>query len=323
MKTKKSKGFILVFFGICLALLLAIGGLSVDVGSSYYQKQLIQRAADMASLAAVLQIHSSDANVQNVARSLLDSNGVDISGINTSKDQFTITCGKYNGNTKKFEQCGSSCQNGPCPCSDCQTPETNAVKIQLYRVVPSFLTKVLNINYFTPKVISVATASMATSNRCLRPFGIEEQAINGVSVGSTFTVGRNSPGNWGRLDLGQGGGSGQFEDAMMNGFCSPNVYIGASIPPSTGNANSITDSFTAYVNANQHKGLIFGLTTPFGNGNKNVTLVGFAIMDFVSQTGNGNSWQATFRLTKKDYVVPPFGGGPGAPNDRNLAPILR
>lgn len=319
-KQKKSEGFILVFFGISLVLLLGIGGFSVDVGSLYFHKQLIQRAADTAALSAVLKIHSSDNAVRTEALDILSLNDVDI--LNTSiKDQIAISCGVYNGTTKIFSKCGTSCSQGPCPCTDCQTAATNAVQVEITRNVPSFLTKVLNINSFTPRVIAVAAARTDNSHQCLRPFGIEELSIDGISPGSNFNVGKNSPGNWGRLDLGQGGGSQNYETAMMNGHCSASVALGASIPPYTGNSNSIDNSFNALVAANQHKNLIFGLTTPFGNGNKNVNLVGFAIMDFVSQTGSGNNWRGTFKLVSKHFIIPPYGGGIGAPKGRYLAPI--
>lgn len=315
---KSEKGVFLVLIGIAIFTLLGIGSLSVDLGYTMYQQVLLQRASDTAALAAVSKVQTGDANVIAAAQALLAQNSVSY-----PSEVPTIDCGMYNPTTKRYTACASggvACVVGVTTCcSGCGDTRATSVRVKTSRIAPSFLARVIGIQQMNPTGLAVAQARFANSVPCIRPFGLVGQPtgnniIDNTAEGSTFVISTQGQGNWGKLDIGGNMSSGtNFSDAIQNGACDGDATVGATVGPATGNGGTIAAAFQSLVNTNTQNGLYFAIVTPFPNGNSGeVTILGYVIVDFISQIASGNNWQGTFRMVDKTFVSAPVAGGSGA-----------
>ena len=81
MERRDEQGIVLVYFALCLVVLLAAASFSVDLGAWYVRSQQIQRAADAAALAGVVWMPDNFAKAQQVALSTARANGF-VNGVN-------------------------------------------------------------------------------------------------------------------------------------------------------------------------------------------------------------------------------------------------
>lgn len=320
----REHGFVLVFLGAIILVLLGICGYTVDYGYTYYQKLRLQSFADNTALSVVKKVQSAnaDATIQSQANTILSANNVDL-----TTEKIDVTCGRYNPTKHTFYACSNTCPSTgteTCPCRNCTDSDVDksnatAVRVRLQRQVPTFFARVFGISSFTPDVQSIALANMANSPNCIRPFGIEAAAVAGKGVGSTFTVGKTAAGNWGKLDLGINASSApDFTNAMYNSVCSNAAAKNSSVSAGTG-ASTIKDIFDQLVARNDSTNLIFAIVSPFPNGNGNVTIQDYIKVDYISDNGrNGGNWEGTFKVVEKP-AFPPEGDGTGTISRSYLA----
>lgn len=306
------RGFIAYLMAIGLVVILSIVALVIDVGIRFFEQRRLQVAVDASSFAAITLLGTSPTNaaVAQEARSLAFSNGVKSSEIGN------IECGSWNTANRSFSPCGSSV-GGVLTCSLCSDSKVNAVRVTAHKQVLTRFARLVGIRWLAADVLSVAFRKALGETACEKPFGIEAQSIldpnNPTPLGSTFTVGTNSPGNWGKLDLdGINMSSGtNFRNAMQS-CATYNTAVGDVVSSGTGNGGPIATAFQPLIG----KEMLFFATSDFGNGNKPVTIVEPIRVRFEGQQSSGNKWTATFTLLERNAtaIVPPT----NPPTDRVL-----
>lgn len=310
-------GFVVVFFALIFSVVLICAALTFDLGLSLVTERKLHYATDAAALAGVGILPTSDQNISTEVQALVQGNGFG------AADVTAVQCGRWRDPlspqaTPTAQNSGqfvfTACANGNgAPCSACTDAQANAVRVTGRRGVGAIFANVVGLSSFSPHVESIAYRSGAGSG-CMRPFGIELPSLNNIGISYTFTVGKNAPGNWGKLDIGGNMSSGRnFEEAMLNGVCDEEVALNSNVTTGTGFGGSIANVFSEF-DQSQHISkrydMIIGVTTGFPNGNGGVTLLEFIKVDFVSQTGSGGNWRGTFRLKERN-VVPGGGGAAG------------
>lgn len=315
-RRKNELGTILLYFSFSLAVLVGVTAIAVDLGRLFLEQRRIHYAADSAAIAAANKLNGlvADSTVDQEARAIGSLNGLASSEINVGG----VQCGTWTGSNPMSGSFSPCCSGVSCSCSNCADQDANAVRVLTNRTFVTSFAKLLHVNTLSTQEFSIARAVRAPGFNCLVPFGVEVPSISGTQVGSTFTVGNNSPGNWGKLDVGGQMSSGSnFHDAMLNGICDASAIIGNSVSQGTGSGGSISNVFDDVLQYHKNMGMVIGVVTSFAQGNGNVTILNFAKVDFVSQTGNGNGWRGTFRLVEYP-TIPPTGGNPAPPSQRFL-----
>src|SRR5579871_2143760 len=80
-RRRREHGFVLVYFALCLVVLMAAAGFCVDLGAWYARSAQLQRAADAAAMAGVPWMPNDFATAQKVALATAKANGM-VSGSN-------------------------------------------------------------------------------------------------------------------------------------------------------------------------------------------------------------------------------------------------
>lgn len=306
----RQSGFVFVFFSFAIVVLLLVAAFAVDLSRVRDEERRIQYATDAAAIAGAYYVGFSADNVVTAkAQAAGGANSL------SNSEMISIQCGRWIRGT---ECTVSSCREFmPCgntgPCSDCSDPDANAVKTQSRRTVPTRFAKIVGQNSISPSVHSVA---MATPNRhCIKPFGIVFSYITGLTANSTFTVAKNAPGNWGKIDVGgvNYSSGNNFRDAIEGkGACSKDVYIGAQVDSSTGNGGSIDHVFDDAIDDDNNLGWVLPVITQQSNGQNTVTMLEFIKVDLLSSNGSGNNWSGTFRIVARNVapeLADPSDGG--------------
>ena len=300
-------GVVLVFLAITLVVILAAAAYTVDFGRALKVKRDLQIASDAAAISAANLLPASDATVLQEVRAILTANGV-----NGTTEAQSIECGVWDTTAKTFTSCSGPC-TGACPCTSCSDGVANSVQIRSKRDVGTTLARLVGVNTLQPDVLAVAIRDGSTGG-CIRPFGILRSILDSVAVGQEFTVGgKQAPGNWGKLDIGGNMSSGNnFESAMLNGVCNAQIAVGGTVSTGTGFGGSIShvlDDFSLPTYQSNALNMLIALVDGFTNNTS--TMLEFARVDFVRQSGSGSNWQGTFRLVARDQVPPtPPGAGP-------------
>ena len=289
-------GTVLVMFAIMLVVLCGAAALTVDLGNTRDQSRLAQNAVDAAALAGARLVgRTPDDELAQEARALAQANGL------TENDGVIVLCGRWQGGA--FAACDSG--GGGAACLSCSDSSANAVRVSARRQVGMVFAQLLGVEQLAPAVEATAMMPILVLNYCMRPFGVELRALDGVNEGDLFTVGSDAPGNWGKLDIGGNMSSGtNFENAMVNGICNADVALGASIETGTGFGGSIRNVMNEVVQQGSENGMVIGLVSPFPNGNGQVTLEEFITVDYVRQSNSGGNWQGTFRLVERNTAPP-------------------
>ena len=299
------QGAVLVFFSMVLILIIGVIAFVVDLGRTYSEKRKLQYAADAAALAGVSHVGgASGSTVSASAIAAANANGV------TVAELLSIECGRWiNGNDCTQQSCRvfRSCASGAC--TDCLDSQANAVRVQSRRDVGMTLARVVGVQSTYPRVESVAMIEPASDERCIKPMGIEASVIGDTAPGDTFIIGKNAPGNWGKLSIGgvNYSSGNNFEDAILSdvGACGDDVGIGSQIPVATGSGGSIRNVFSDAIQQGKNTDWFLAVISPTENGQSLVTILEFVKVTLVSQTGNGNNWQATLRVVSRESDPPP------------------
>lgn len=288
-------GVSILFISIMLTALLGAAAFTLDLGNAFWTQRKIHYAADAGALAAVQKIIETRAANGIVAPS-------DQSLVVTDANTFTtqnapnvtvssVTLGTWLNGT--FTPGGTS---------------PTAVRVVATEEVPTFLARLFDIDSVTPVVSSTAAIGGSNTVDCLVPFGIGQQVLNGKTWGDTINVNVNSPGNWGKLDMGINGSCAPcFQQAMANGVCGFPVQVGDDLEPGTGNGGlqngfqDRADSDNPYVT--------IPVVQTFLNGNHDVSVVGFVVVKLVKGLGKGSNWNGVMELVKASA-----GEGGGAVN---------
>lgn len=305
-------GMVAPFFAISMVTLLIFAAFAIDGGMAHVNQRRIHIAADAASLAGASLFSPTvlDNDIYSEARRVAALNGVSNSEISS------IQCGKWDtiSGVSSFRACCGSLQT--CPCVNCRDATADSVRVITRRTVPTTFARIMNLNSLSPSGLSVAKA--VRSSTCVKPIGVEAATLSGVSVGSTFTLSKNSPGNWGKLNLGGVNmASGQnFEDAMLTNSCPAYTVVtpGQPVPVGTGFGGSIKDVMEEVLASNLNQGIYLILNSPFPNGSGSVTVNEILKVDFLGATGQGANWVGSFRLVERNASP----GANGSTVDRDL-----
>lgn len=313
---RDDSGYAVVLVVVSIVVLLAFTGFALDVGNSLRTQRSLQNGTDSASLAAVLLFTAAshtDSEVDADVTQTLGDNGF------TALQTLDVNCGIWDPTLGSLEICGT-CAGGVCPtCLDCSDSAANAVNVNAAVAVPTMLARLLGRSTFFPAVSSTAFIDTAGASNCIRPFGVELQTIDALSIGGVFTVGNNAPANWGKIDLGVNSSSGKtFEEAMLTSACESAYQIGNDLSPGTGFGGPIRNVFDQVIDGGVAD-MDVALVSPFPNGNSgNVTIMEFARIRFLHDNGkNGINWAGTFEVLERN-ISPPVGGGGGGAVNRML-----
>lgn len=137
---RDQSGQAVVLAAVCLAGILAMAGLAIDVGQLRYEKQRLQMAADAAALAGALELNScaGTANcpaLQTAAKDALTENGFTVGSLETN-------CATGSGTGLTI-----TVNNGPCAlgAEDPHAGNTNFVEVIVSETEPTYFAGVVGI----------------------------------------------------------------------------------------------------------------------------------------------------------------------------------
>ena len=299
-KQNKQRGAVLVFVSIVMLVIISIVAMVVDLGRTYYEKRRIQYAADAAAIAGAHYVGgSSGSSVFSAATAAANANGV------SGAELLSIECGRWiRGDDCSGQVCRTflTCASGAC--TDCFDSQANAVRVRSKRAVGMSLAKLAGVRSMSPAVESIAMVRSDSDEHCIKPMGIEQAVIGNAVPGDIIIIGNNSPGNWGKLSLGgvNYSSGNNFSDALLSdvGACGDDVAVGEQIPSATGNGGSVRGVFSDAIRDGKNTNWKLAVITSQSNGQGSVTILEFVTVTLVSQSGNGNSWQARLRVVARN-----------------------
>ncbi len=288
----QEKGAVLVLLVFCVGLCVAFLAFSIDVARAIAEKRKVQIVADLSALSALPRL-GRNATYESVLERILA-----VASVNG------VTAGEV---TQVVPRCGvwTSGVFLPAAAGVCDAT-SNSIEVTIQRALPLYLP-----TWFARNVLSLEGRSVSyqppSVGNCVRPFGIEESAVEARSLvnGSTFTIsGTQNSGNWGKIDLNGNSSSGTvYTDLMLNNLCDDAFRPGNWVSAGTGNAQisqvfqtilSDTSASPAWQN------LVLALTSDFPRGNGLVQIRRFMRVDILSQRGGGQGWTATLRIVELD-----------------------
>lgn len=284
----ESNGAVIVLLVATLLTLFAILAYAVDLGAARYHQRQMQNSVDNAAISAARFFAQpicdpSDpsypsgcaATVLNEVRDIGRANGL-------VDNEFLASAqvGLWDSVTKSFTA---------------NATPINAVSVPARRNVGNFFASVFTGTNLVPAVNAIAVSGSPNSAYCAIPFGIDDDLLVGKNYGDIITVRNQSPGNWGKLDIGGNMSSGNnFEDAMKYGLCNYPLSIGDHISPGTGFAG-VNNGFDERFTVNPR--VIIPIVDHFPNGNsENVTIMGFIVADMIAQNESGNNWNGELKF---------------------------
>ncbi len=318
---ERENGYVLIIVLLLSAAMCGVAAIAVDISVALWNQRVIHSAADAGAQAGVKLLGTSlvpntlNARIDQEARLIAQANNINPGEITG------VQCGTWNTSNKTFTPCVPGCAN--CLCQSCVGNFVNAVNVLTKRDVTTYFAKIFQFNLFNLALDSVAVNNNIIVSDCNKPFGIGESSIYNnygtpqeslaVQIGSNFTIGKGASGNWGKIDLGGNNSSADaYQYNIINGVCSAPIAIGAPESPGTGFAG-VSEGFKYLLDHGLNTNLKLVLTSNFTNGNSDIIIKEFIIADFISQSGNGNGWQGTFKLkaVKKDPTnLQSYSGGP-------------
>ena len=305
-RSDSAGGFIVPLFAVFLLVLLSFVALAIDLGSGYVEKRRLQIATDAAALAGALAIDSTldvAANlalVQPEAQKAAFANELTLAELQA---RGGITVGNWDLNNKVFSP---------------NTAPVNAVRVMAERTRSTFFAHLIGWKSLAPAVSSVAAAGKATGARCVVPFGIHQDKVHGKAFGERIFVGFESPGNWGKLDVGGNmSGYNQFYDAFTNGICGTTLKVGDMVDPAPGFA-AVDNGYTARIPINPYIIIPIIKTWPPGS-SAPVEVLGFVKAKLIGDGSTGHNWTGEIEFVEK-FSGSGLGGPPDDPymNSRAL-----
>ena len=299
---QSEKGGVLPLLAVSILVLIQIVSFVVDFGFGWNTERQLQLAADSASLAGVeifLQNPASKTSLANAQLSVIPEAQILAAANGVTQAEITygggITPGQYDDSNGTF--------------SPLATP-FDALEVKAKRSFPTFIAHMLGVNSLAPQVTSIAYAGSADNVDCLLPFALDDDVLAGINYGDTITIGNNSPGNWGKIDIGGNMSSNPvFVDAMTNGACSTPVSVGDQFDPGTGFAG-VQNGFDGRIAVDPVATL--PVVSHFPNGNHPLTIVGFVVVRLEAQNGQGGiNWNGQITLLNESV------GGGVSPNPAN------
>lgn len=297
---QEDEGFVITLTSTLLFVLCVVAAFVVDYGRALWEERRIQNAMDYAAQAGATLMGTASltyADVEQEVQAIAGANGVDPSEIES------INCGRWqeiSGSVGEYEFISEACD----------ASGANAVQVNSTRRMKTTFARVMGNQALWPSAVAIAMRPTSSIAQCIKPFGIELSMIidNTVEEGDVFTVGKNSPGNWGKLDIGGNMSSGvNFMDAMLNDVCDEDVALNSVVSPGTGFGGAIDQVFDEVLDEGEDQSMIVAANSDFGNGNSDVTILEFLEIDYIHDNGkSGANWQGTFRLIKRN-ATPPTG----------------
>lgn len=286
------KGAVLVLLVCCLGLCIAFLAFAIDVARAIAEKRKIQIVADLSSLSALHRL-GRNATYQSVLERILTV--ASVNGVAAAEvTQIVPRCGVW-----------ASGVFLPAATGVCDAT-SNSIEVTIQRSLPLYLPQWFAKNALLLEGRSVSYQPPTVGN-CIRPFGIEESAVEASSLvnGSTFTIsGTQNSGNWGKIDLDGNSSSGTvYTDLMLNNLCNDAFAPGNWVSAGTGNAqiSQVFQTILSDASATPAwRNLVLALTSDFPRGNGLVQIRRFMRVDILSQRGGGQGWSATLRIVELD-----------------------
>jgi hypothetical protein len=310
IRRREEDGSVFVTVALFMASLIAFGALAIDTGRARSRKVDAQATTDFTALAAVEYLPS--ATLQTNSRHVARANGLRDSA-ETYPDTLTVTCGVWSEMNSTFTACSNATS---APCTACTDSIASAVRAEVLRPVESMLARIFRADHLDTWVESIATKT-PPSSVCVRPIGVTRTTLQPqntpLAPGQTFTISRETGGNWMKLDIGSQMSSGtNFRNAMLSLACPGTTAIGTWLSQGTGFGGSVRRVFGDLGDSPDRATLsdmIIPVVTPLQNGNGDVQVLEFVRAKYLSQSGNGAGWTATFELVSRDVTLPPATGG--------------
>lgn len=283
-------GAVMHWVASSLIVMFGFAAFTFDFGMTYFEQRRIAFAVDAGAMAGALALTegaSSISEVKGKAMRVALANGLQ-SGSEIVQDA-DILVGSYDGTNFTVES---------------DVDDANAVQVNSRRTVKSIFGNVFGVDSLYPKAQALAMMNITTTSSaaCIRPFGVEDLNFPSVDFSDqatfpqtfdpplTFTVGKNSPGNWGKVDIPDAQGIPvnmssypNFQSYMTGGNCGGPMTLGDPYTGGTGGA-ALKDSIEALLNEQ----IVMLIVDPFGNGNSNpINLHGYAVGKFLSVSDNG------------------------------------
>lgn len=285
-----------------LTTFFAMAAISVDLGLVRLEQRRLSLAVDSAALAGVALLREADMPIELIlqeSQQIAQANAVESTETTTLNSQV----GFWNPVTRLFH-------------SSEELPgwvDYNAVNVQSTRQLPLRFAPVMGVSSLRPSVQATAVIGGANHVTCMVPFAVDKDVLIGKQYGDRLDIGRNSPGNWGKLDIGGNMSSGSsFLDAMENGVCLEEFSIGDLISPGTGFAQ-VRQGWERRLRKNPYA--ILSVVEDFPDGNSEpVVIQGFFIARLISQGNGGSNWTGEI-----EFVNGFVGSGSTGPQDEPYA----
>ncbi len=303
-----------IFLSITMSVLCGFAAVSVDLSLARVQQRRLHYATDAGALAGVgvlsrLQFDENwdfhaypQATVDLVNDETIEITQANSVGVEQS-DSLQVQIG-YLDSSRAFYDMGSM-PSGTDP---------NAVRVTAWRLVPTPFGRVLGQETLRPVASSMAVTSGANDVTCMVPFAIDDDLLVGKTYGDQIDIDHNSPGNWGKIDLGGNMSSGSnFEDAMENGVCWETFSINQLVSPGTGFAE-VRQGFRRRIAKNPLATI--AVVDDFPNGNSSdMKILGFIVTELLREDNGGANWTGSIKFLNRAV-----GSGIGGPTDAPYAP---
>lgn len=305
---RTERGAVLVFAVFLFVGLLSIAGYSISTSLKWVEDRRLQNAADAASLAAAKLLSPSITDTEIVQEAQLIGYGNNEVAVSVAD----VRCGTWDPATKGISLCPADTGQREGSCDTC-TVTPNAVEVSIADSVDTVFSGLVGIFSLPARGHAIAIAGAGVSGPCIRPFGFEISnfaAFETDQNNNIVLVGKNAPGNWGKLQIGDGNmsSSSDFEAAMQNGACDPNLSVGSEVPPATGNAGTVGGVLDGLGDAAAD--MYVAVVDHFYNGNsQSPILLGYAKVSYLSGSGNGANWVGTFRVEEYPVAEEDLPGG--------------
>jgi hypothetical protein len=293
-----SSGFAVFIFMLALSVLLTSMVFAVDMGQAHDQRRQLQNVADAGALAAVAALGADTdyTKILSVVTTIAVTNGATVDEVMAIEPR----CGMWEDGMFKaggVHSCNSS---------------MNAVEVSVTRSMPTTFGRLLNQDSFQFRTSAVAYKPPPIGGSCIRPFGIEQSALESVRgfTGETFSLGGTQEGgNWGKLDIIGNSSSGvEYTRLMLTNLCDEAIKAGGYVSSGTGSAQieqvfqSLLEDTTPPLAA---RNMVFAVTPDARRGNSTVQILRFIKVDFLGHGGSGPRWRADFRVVEWDAQPDP------------------
>lgn len=297
-----AEGFVIPLLAVSLVVLLTFVSFAVDLGAGYAEKRRLQIGTDAAALAGALRLDGSldaaanQALVQPEAERAALANNITLVELNAMGG---VRVGNWSPANKSF------------------TPDAqpiNAVRVMARRTQEVYFASVLGWTKLAPAARSIAARGGANAARCVVPFGIDQDHVNDKEFGDRLFVGFESPGNWGKLDVGGNmSGYGNFYDGFVDGVCGVTLRAGDMVLPAPGFA-AVNNGFTDRIGRDPF--VIIPIIDEWEQGSSDtVEVLGFVKVKLIDDGSTGHNW------TGEVEFVEQFGGaGLGGPTGNPFMP---